>query len=384
MASVIGTLRRDERGMSLVFVGLGFMGLLAATTLAIDVGMLMTARSQAQNAADAAAHAGAVALAYDDYVDRSATSPAVQSAINAGKAAGNRVMNASVSITAADVTFPNDPNGIPSWVRVNVFRSGGRANPVSTLMASIFGVTTADITATATGEASLSNAETCVKPFTIPDRWIEIQTPAWDPNDTFDLYKNKGALLPNPDVYHDVHSSLYTGYNMVRDRGLQVTLKAGTNNNITPSFYYPLALPGSGGGSDYRWNIENCNTSIMQFDDLMIQEPGNMIGPTAQGIQTLIDKDPSAYWDTMCNCVHTSMRPSPRVAIIPIFDPVYYETGKQNGRIADLKAANFIGFFIEGLNGNDVLGRVTPVGGLILGGVPVPIGAYPRTIRIAQ
>ena len=44
----IEKLRRDETGMTFVFVGLGFMAFLAASMLAIDVGMLMTARSQAQ------------------------------------------------------------------------------------------------------------------------------------------------------------------------------------------------------------------------------------------------------------------------------------------------------------------------------------------------
>ena len=48
--------------MSFVYVGMGFMAFLSATTLAIDVGMFMTARSQAQNSADAGALAGAVAL----------------------------------------------------------------------------------------------------------------------------------------------------------------------------------------------------------------------------------------------------------------------------------------------------------------------------------
>ena len=57
--------------------------------LAIDVGMLMSARSQAQNSADAGALAGAVALAYDDWDDRTATGPAVVHAI-AGEA-GNKV-----------------------------------------------------------------------------------------------------------------------------------------------------------------------------------------------------------------------------------------------------------------------------------------------------
>jgi len=66
MARMISRLKHDERGLSLVFVGMGFMAFLAASMLAVDVGMLMTARSQAQNAADAGAHAGAVALAFDE------------------------------------------------------------------------------------------------------------------------------------------------------------------------------------------------------------------------------------------------------------------------------------------------------------------------------
>ena len=53
MPSPLQRLRHDERGMSFVFVGAGFFAFLAATTLAIDVGMFMTARSQSQTAADA-------------------------------------------------------------------------------------------------------------------------------------------------------------------------------------------------------------------------------------------------------------------------------------------------------------------------------------------
>jgi Flp pilus assembly protein TadG len=74
-------LSRDESGMSLVFIGMGLMAFLSASMLAIDVGMLMTARNQAQNSADAGALAGAVALFYDDYDDRSPTGPGVTHAI---------------------------------------------------------------------------------------------------------------------------------------------------------------------------------------------------------------------------------------------------------------------------------------------------------------
>src|SRR6267378_928896 len=102
-------LRRDERGMSFIFIGLGFMAFVAATTLAIDVGMFMTARSQAQNAADAGALAGATALGFDSFTDRSAGGPAVQSAVNTALA--NSVIGDAVSTTPADVTFPVGPAG---------------------------------------------------------------------------------------------------------------------------------------------------------------------------------------------------------------------------------------------------------------------------------
>ena len=68
-------LARNESGMSYVFIGLGFTAFLSASMLAIDVGMLMTARNQAQNAADAGALAGATALLYDNWNDRSAERP---------------------------------------------------------------------------------------------------------------------------------------------------------------------------------------------------------------------------------------------------------------------------------------------------------------------
>src|SRR5262245_21963386 len=129
---------RSERGMSLIFVGMGFMAFMAATTIAIDVGMFMTARSQAQNAADAGAHAGAVALVQNSYTDRSATGPAVLSAINS--AHDNKVIGASPSVLTTDVTFPPDPNGIYDRVKVNVYRNTSRNNSVPTFLGQLFGV----------------------------------------------------------------------------------------------------------------------------------------------------------------------------------------------------------------------------------------------------
>src|SRR6266496_1496486 len=116
----------NEDGFSLVFVGLGCMAFIAVSMLAIDVGMLMTARNQAQNSADAGALAGATAIAFDSWTDRSASGPAVTSAITTSQS--NNVMAKTVSVGPADVEFPNDPiDGSPDRVKVTVYRTASRA-----------------------------------------------------------------------------------------------------------------------------------------------------------------------------------------------------------------------------------------------------------------
>ncbi|HEY3091809.1 MAG TPA: pilus assembly protein TadG-related protein [Vicinamibacterales bacterium] len=375
-------LRQDERGMSFVFIGIGFMAFVAASTLAIDVGMFMTARSQAQNAADAGALAGATALAFNDFDDRSVSGPAVQSAVNTSLA--NSVIGAAPSTTPADVSFPTGPTG-NNRVKVNVYRTGARSNPIPTLIGPLFSVPTVDIAATATAEASPANAMTCVKPFAIPDKWIENKNPPWTTDSTFDRYDNKGNVLPNADVYIPAGQAGYSGYNPTRDKGTLLTLRAGTGNNIEPSMYYSWAMPSNTGADDYTLNISGCNTSVVHWGDTMTQEPGDMTGPTNQGIDDLIARDPNAYWDTAKNEVHTSMNPSPRVFPIPLYDPDYYQSGKVNGRNATLKVANWIGFFVVTRNGNQITGRITPILGVIDNNAgPAPTGVFPMAIRLVQ
>jgi Flp pilus assembly protein TadG len=374
----------DEAGFSLVFVAVGLMGFLAVSMLAIDVGMLMTARNQAQNSADAGALAGATALAFNNYDDRSSTGPAVTNALAAARS--NQVMAANVSVLPADVVFLNNPAGVNNRVQVSVYREASRGNPVSTLIAQYFGVATANINAVATAEASPANAMTCVKPFTIPDRWIEKQTPPFDPEDGFDMYAAKNKPLATPDIYIGPEDKVnYTGYNAERDKGTIVRLKANNDTKIAPSFYYPYAIPGSTGASDYRWNIGNCNTTLMEFGQTYDPEPGNMVGPTNQGMDDLIARDPSARWDPDLKKVISSMHPSPRVVAIPLFDPAYYADGKLNGRNASLKFVNYLGFFLEEMNGNEVVGRITPIGGLRKAdAAPAPPAAFPYSIRLVK
>jgi hypothetical protein len=105
--------------------------------------------------------------------------------------------------------------------------------------------------AVATAEVSPANAETCVKPFTIPDRWVEKQDPGgFDPqNSTFDSADRHGNPLANPDIYIPADQPGYTGYSAERDKGTELMIRAGTGNNINPSMYFSYAIGGDSGGS---------------------------------------------------------------------------------------------------------------------------------------
>jgi hypothetical protein len=381
--SVQHTFRRaaDERGMSMVFVSVGFMAFFAATTLAIDVGLFMAARTQAQRAADAAALAGATAFVYESFTDRTPGGPAVQSAVNT--ALMNKVAGGNVSIDTTDVTFPLGPGGQNDRVQVWVYRTAARGSAIPTLIGPVFGINDFDIIATATAEAAPANAMTCVKPFTIPDKWIENTDPPWSPTSTFDRYDNKGNVIPSADVYIPPGPST-SGYTHV-DKGTVMMIRAGTGNNIEPSFYYSWNMPGGSGGDFYRANIASCNTTTIPMNSPMVQEPGNMVGPTTQGIDDLLALDPTAYWDDSAEVVVSPLGKSPRVFPIPLYDPDVYQEGKQNGRTATLVSRNWIGFFLEGRTGNDVYGRIVPITGVIDNDAgPAPEGVFPRAIRLVK
>lgn len=374
-------LRRDETGMSMVFVSVGFLAFFAATTLAIDVGLFMAARAQAQNAADAGALGGATAFVYNSFDDRSPGGPVVQSAIST--ALKNQVIGGDVSVEPEDVTFPIGSGGQYDRVQVWVHRTTARGNQIPTLIGPVFGVNDFDIMATATAEAAPANAMTCVKPFTIPDKWVENQDPVWSYSSTFDRYNNKGQIIANADVYIPPSATHKTWTQA--DAGTFFILRAGTGNNIMPTMYYSWKMPDDVGGDYYRDNIATCNTRVIGTNIRIQQEPGAMEGPTIDGIRELYAQDPNAYWDYTSKRVVSEFGQSPRVFPIPLYDPDIYQSGMQTGRNADLIVRNFLGFFVESFNGNQVYGRIVPITGVIDTALPMaPDGVYPRAIRLVK
>jgi len=370
----------DERGMSFAFVGVGLMTFMAATALAVDVGMFMTARTQAQTSADAAALAGATALVFNSWDDRTSSGPAVQSAMST--ATQNNVMGGVVSVQPTDVTFPVGPTGA-NRVKVDVYRTAGRSNPVTTLLGSLLGRSTIDIAATATAEAAPAGGMTCVKPFIIPDKWQENTSPPWNMNTSvYEHYDNHGNELMPHDVYNP--SQGYTA----DDRGTLLILRAGGGNNIQPTFYFSWAMPGNTGADWYEENIRTCNTTVIDTGYVATQEPGNMMGPTISGLEALKAADPTAYWDaSLANGKGdyvSNQRPSPRVFPIPLYDPEEYDKAVHSGRNATLVVAKWLGFFLVDIQGNEAYGRIFPITGVSASSTPTPTTPLAYVIRLVQ
>ncbi len=345
----------DQRGAAMVLVAGSMIALISAVALAVDVGMLNVARTEAQQVADGAALAGAGALILSpDNVDF-ATAEAIKFSSK------NDIQGARAVVRPEDITVDTDLD----QVTVRVLRTQERGNPVGTFFARIFGVNTVNITASATAEASPAAGINCLLPLAIPDRWFEAGGPGNDSDDfnpeAGDTYVPWMDTSTNPASFNDS----YTGYSTA-DIGRQIILKSNSaNGGLNPSWYYPWRPPGQAGGSDYRTNINSCVDPTITFSVGMEvdAEPGNMVGPTKQGFQDLIGLDPHAVWNSNMQCVTDAVdilssagsacRSSWRIRPVPMFDPT---ESPLNGA-HPFKFTNFAGIFIEGIQGNDVMAR---------------------------
>jgi hypothetical protein len=175
-----------------------------------------------------------------------------------------------------------------------------------------------------------------------------------------------------------------------------VLKQGGPSTSISPGVFQPIRLPrydgGSQGGSDYRENISTCTGLPVSIGDTLESENGNMIGPTRQGVNDLIALDPNAQWDPTTNSVINSCATatpscgaSPRVVPIPIYNTATYYTTKRQG-LPTFVIVNILGFFIERMQGNDVVGYLTEAPGLTTGTTPAidPRAAFLFNIQLIR
>jgi hypothetical protein len=366
----------NERGSTILMVTLSMTALLSIVALAVDVGMLFDVRTEAQRTADAAALAGAGTFMMKGDLDAADEDVARATAIDIGER--NLVYGDSAEILPEDV----DVNLEAGRVTVTVRRVGERGNSIPTWFANVFGVGEADVAARATAEIAPAGAATCLKPFAVPDVFLDVDGEG-DYDAGTDLYvpgdNGYGSSWRNPGEPGD------DGLGYINDFGRPIILKGGGPNGggngngkggggssaypgTGPSWYYPWAMPPPDGGpangaSRYRWNIANCNPVVVSVEDEYDVEPGAMTGPTVQGVEDLIALDPWATWDDVANqIVNSDYAPaweaSPRIGIVPVFHPGReFDPGRK-----PIEFTNFIAVFFEGVegNGNDqvVYGRI--------------------------
>jgi Flp pilus assembly protein TadG len=412
----------DEHGAVLVHAAVAMMGLMAFSALVIDYGCLWVSRAQAQNAADAAALAGAGSLAWDDPDD---VARAKADAVSAGTA--NLVWGAAPSILATDITLITCPPGAPgppdTCVRANVYRSAARANALPTYFAQLAGIGSQDVRATATAQVLTGNAADCMRPWSVADKWAEhwengkASSAPWTPTSNFDKYVKQGGKMvldpsiTSPDVYiPPTSTSPGTGFTPfdshgqpTSDYGLELTLKISqAANSISSGWFLAVDLPladgsMSTGGNDYRNNISGCNGKAIAIGDTIPVETGNMIGPTKQGVDDLVAKDPGAAWDQTSKSITGSCAPgicpdgqfharSPRIVPIPLFNVDSFFDGSPNGKTT-VTITNIMGFFVEGMGGTgnkDVLGRLVEVPGVTTGGGVTSTASFLRKVILVR
>jgi Putative Flp pilus-assembly TadE/G-like len=398
---------RDERGAVLVHVTVAIVGLLGFAALVIDYGVMWSSRRQAQNAADAAAMAGAISLAYDDPDD---FDRARESAVKTGTE--NAVFGLSPDIDPdADISFPTCPPGAPgvpdTCVRANVYRNEDK-DPLPTFFARLFGRSEQGVKATATAQLLTGNASDCIRPWAVMDKWEEhvecanwqgnscagwaANNDPWTTEDYFDKYllNGQGGLdtsipspTPGPDVYIPPSENspgtgfqpfLSDGVTPGPDYGRYLTLKLGSGNDgrISSGWFKALDLPctapgcpTNSGAQKYGWAITNCVGSVLGIGSTIPIETGNMTGQTGHntyesvgnGPLALAEIDPDAYWDPTTKTVKGSCAPgicedglyytqSPRIVPVPLGNIDAYLAANPTGSGGSVTITNIFGFFI--------------------------------------
>jgi len=406
---------RSNRGAILLNVATGLMVFIGVTAFVVDYGVMWVGRGQAQNAADAGALAGAVAMAFDTngWTDRTPTGPARASALRMTQVHSiwgqppNVNVNTDVFFTGLPAAMcPADANGLTPCIRVDVYRNQARSNPLPAIFGLAVGLVNQGVRATATARVAVANASDCMKPWAIPDKWTDnVDTPqdnTWTLDDTFETGVTQGNTWTPynpPDVYQAPSAtSTGTGFTVAEHYGTEVRLKAGgPQDSISPGVYYPVRLPIYGGvnqgGDDYRYSISHCNGLAIPIGTVLQSENGNMVGPTSQGVADLIALDPTADWNptnkTIINSCAQAATPcapkSPRIVAIPLFDVALYESTKRQG-LPEFKIVNILGFFLDDIQGGEVRGFLVEAPGLTVGSGPTidPRSSFLNQIQLIQ
>ncbi|MGB3092635.1 MAG: Tad domain-containing protein [Candidatus Zixiibacteriota bacterium] len=229
---------KDEKGTSVIMIAVAIVVIFGFGVVAIDMSLIQLAKTQLQNAADAAALAGAVMLFTTSGSQEDKEAAATAEAIRVcGLNVALQDIDRSVVISAADVTFPDE----------NLVRcSTGRGDMVTTYFLKVLDPllpNETEITATATAGVEKICGTNCLKPFCPPDRWDDVDGDSlWDDEEPYTDLDGDGDHDPG-EPFTDVNgdsvwnpAELYdpeiTGYKAPDDVGDTISFRL---DSPTPS-----------------------------------------------------------------------------------------------------------------------------------------------------
>ncbi|HUX66362.1 MAG TPA: pilus assembly protein TadG-related protein [Terriglobales bacterium] len=322
--------------MTLVLVALLLTALCGVAALAVDMGVVYNAKGSAQNAADAAALAGAFT-----FLQPAAAQPAAAQNAAIAVAGTNTVLGQAVALAASDVSV-DEAN---RRVTVSVNRSG--ANGIPAFFAQALGFQQFSLTATATAEASpVATGTICLRPIFVPNTILSSETPTQACSNGQVILDANGNLSPWLQANPQLLGALET---------IRPTSPTGA---LAPSQYYSLDFSnGSGGGASvYQCALgsplADCGISpaVAACGTSYPTENGDMKMPTEAGIASLLGATPdtwvgeNAYQHPNGTVTDTSSQ----LIVAPVWDDCCTgcSIGSGGGNVTIIGFSNW---FVEGL-----------------------------------
>ena len=130
--------------------------------------------------------------------------------------------------------------------------------------------------------------------------------------------------------------------------GVEYQLKAGSQDDYGPGNYGPLALELRGAQS-YLNNLKHGYSGTISVGDWIDTEPGNMSGPTYDGVTYRIN---SCTHSPKCS-INSYHSDCPMVMIVPIYEPTSLSGMSQ------VKIVGFAAFLLKGVDGSGNDSRVS-------------------------
>jgi hypothetical protein len=242
-----------------------------------------------------------------------------------------------------------------------------------TWFAQVIGVANQGVKAMAVAQSMVANETNCLRPWAIPDAWVE-----GAPGADFRRYNAAGAQLGAFDTYTPpTAGGPGTGFRFAtsntthNDMGVALPLTLASDpTNVTdlivPGWVMPLE-PAPG----YVASVAACNGQTVEIGDQIAVSPTI---PAAADFGGLYGADPTAFWDVPTSAVHGSCAPvcapfSPRLVAVAVFDTEIFQYRRVTsnwagcppsragctpcpGGVACATIVNIVGLFIDNAAGS--------------------------------